>query len=51
MNPENLTRKQILAIQADAESVGDHGMSDVCERALCGDPIALAAIAELTEAA
>ena len=45
-NPERLTRKQIAAMQTEAGTAGDHAMVDICERALDGCPIALAAVAK-----
>ena len=45
-SPETLTRKQIAAIQTEAGRAGDHVMVDICERALDGCPIALAAVAK-----
>ena len=46
MNAETLTRKQIEAVQIEAGSAADHAMVDICERALDGCPIALAAVAK-----
>jgi hypothetical protein len=49
MNPENLTRKHITAMQAEAGAAGDHAMVDICERAFDGDPLALRAVADAIE--
>lgn len=46
MSHENLTRKQIAAMQTEASAAGDHSMVDICERAMDGDPIALQAVAD-----
>ena len=46
MNHDNLTRKQIEAMQTEAGTAGDYDMVDICERALDGCPIALAAVAK-----
>ena len=51
MDYENLTRKQIAALQAEAESHGDEPMAGICERALDGDPIALQAVADAISSA
>lgn len=46
MNHDNLTRKQIQAMQTEAGTASDDAMVDICERALDGDPIALRAVAD-----
>lgn len=46
MNAETLTRRQIADLQTEASAAGDYQMADICERALDGCPIALAAVAQ-----
>jgi len=41
-----VTRKQIAALQSEADAANDDAMVDICESAIDGDPIALRAVAD-----
>lgn len=51
MHYENVTRKQITALQTEAGLHGDERMADICEWALDGDPIALQAVTDAISSA